>query len=70
MTEASRFDREFLRTALQLAGKSEVDHFLYISDVPIPPDDLRGRKSKKKIVYAVTLPSSRRSSSARATGRW
>jgi diadenylate cyclase len=56
MSEASRFDREFLRTALQLAGKGEVDHFLYISDVPIPPDDLRGRKSKKKIVYAVTLP--------------
>ena len=56
MTDATRFDREFLRTALGLAGKSEVDHFLYISDSPIPPEDLRGRKSKKKLVYAVTLP--------------
>jgi len=54
MTEASKFDREFLRTALTLAGKGEVDHFLYISDVPIEPQDLRGRPARKKLVYAVT----------------
>ena len=50
----SRFDREFLRSALQLAGRSEVDHFLYIADAPIPPEDLRGRKARQKIIYAVT----------------
>ncbi|HEY8208739.1 MAG TPA: diadenylate cyclase [Myxococcaceae bacterium] len=54
MTDASKFDREFLRTALSLAGKGEVDHFLYISDEPIEPQDLRGRPARKKLVYAVT----------------
>jgi len=54
MTDASKFDREFLRTALSLAGKGEVDHFLYISDEPIEAADLRGRPARKKLVYAVT----------------
>src|SRR5215510_9071476 len=54
MTDASKFDREFLRTALSLAGKGEVDHFLYISDEPIEPQDLRGRPARKKLVNAVT----------------
>jgi diadenylate cyclase len=56
MSEKTRFDREFLRNALSLAGRGEVDHFLYISDVQIPPEDLRGRKYRKKLVYAVTMP--------------
>lgn len=56
MSESSRFDREFLRNAIALAGKNEVDHFLFISDALIPPEDLRGRKCRKKLVYAVTLP--------------
>lgn len=56
MSESSKFDREFLRNAIALAGKSEVDHFLFISDTLIPPEDLRGRKCRKKLVYAVTLP--------------
>lgn len=55
MSENSKFDREFLRAALALAGKGEVDHFLYICDIPIPPEDLRGRKCRRKLVYAVTL---------------
>ncbi|RKH43503.1 hypothetical protein D7X55_12005 [Corallococcus sp. AB049A] len=55
MSDNTKFDREFLRSALTLAAKSEVDHFLYISDVPIPPDDLRGKPARKKLVYAVTL---------------
>src|SRR5579859_7576669 len=54
MREYTKFDREFLRSALALAGKSDVDHFLFISDAPIPPEDLRGRKCRKKLVYAVT----------------
>lgn len=56
MAETTKFNREFLRTALALAGKNEVDHFVYISDDIIPPEDLRGRKCRKKLVYAVTLP--------------
>jgi DNA integrity scanning protein DisA with diadenylate cyclase activity len=55
MSDSSKFDREFLRSALSLAAKSEVDHFLYISDTPIPPEDLRGKTARKKLIYAVTL---------------
>lgn len=55
MSDSTKFDREFLRSALSLASKGEVDHFLYISDTPIPPEDLRGKPVKKKLVYAVTL---------------
>jgi diadenylate cyclase len=54
VSEASKFDREFLKGALALANKGEVDHLLYISDVPIDPAELRGRKCRKKLVYAVT----------------
>jgi DNA integrity scanning protein DisA with diadenylate cyclase activity len=55
MSDSSKFDREFLRSALSLASKPEVDHFLYISDTPIPSEDLRGKLAKKKLVYAVTM---------------
>jgi len=51
---AAKFDREFLKAALALANRAEVDHLLYIADVPIEPADLRGRKCRKKLVYAVT----------------
>jgi diadenylate cyclase len=51
---AAKFDREFLKCALALANRAEVDHLLYIGDVPIEPSDLRGRKCRKKLVYAVT----------------
>src|SRR3982075_863805 len=50
----ARFDKEFLRSILSLAASPEVDALLYVSDVPIAPQDLRGRRVKKKIVYAVT----------------
>jgi DNA integrity scanning protein DisA with diadenylate cyclase activity len=55
MSEATRLDREFLKSALTLASQPDVDHLLYICDVPISPADLRGRKCRKKLVYAVTL---------------
>jgi DNA integrity scanning protein DisA with diadenylate cyclase activity len=55
MENASKFDREFLRSSLRMAGHADVDHFLYISDVPIAPEDLRGKPARKKLVYAVTL---------------
>lgn len=54
MSETSRLDREFLKSALTLASQSDVAHLLFISDVPISPNDLRGRKCRKKLVYAVT----------------
>ncbi|HEX8435309.1 DNA integrity scanning protein DisA nucleotide-binding domain protein [Archangium sp.] len=54
MSDASKFDREFLRAALSLAGKGDVDHFLYISDTPIAAEDLRRQHAKRKLVYAVT----------------
>lgn len=57
MSETTKFDRDFLRSALQLAAKSEVDHLLYIGDIPIGAEDLRGRRCRKKLVYAVTLDS-------------
>ncbi len=50
----ARLDKEFLRAALQLAAKAEVDHLLYIGDQPIPGEELRGRRSRKKLIYAVT----------------
>jgi len=52
--EVTRFDREFLRSALALAAKPDIDHFLYICDTPIAADDLRRKQAKKKLVYAVT----------------
>lgn len=54
MSDTPKFDRDFLRSALALAGKSEVDHLLYINDAPISPDDLRGRQCRRKLIYAVT----------------
>ncbi len=54
MADISKFDLQFLRTVLTLAGKSEVDHLLYISDHPMAASDMRGRPLKKKLIYAVT----------------
>jgi diadenylate cyclase len=49
-----KLDRTFLKAVISLAAKPEVDHLLYVSDVPVPSADLRGRPLKKKLVYAVT----------------
>jgi DNA integrity scanning protein DisA with diadenylate cyclase activity len=54
MSDPSRFDREFLKGALALANQSEVTHLLYISDMPLSSADLRGRRARKKLLYAVT----------------
>ncbi len=54
MPETSKFDREFLRACLALAAKPDVDHFLYICDIPLSADELRGRKARRKLIYAVT----------------
>ena len=44
--EMTRFDREFLRSALSLAAKPDIDHFLFICDTPIAPDDLRRKQAR------------------------
>jgi DNA integrity scanning protein DisA with diadenylate cyclase activity len=49
-----KFDKEFLRGALALMSRPEVDRLLYVSDHPLYPAELRGRPSKRKLVYAVT----------------
>ncbi len=49
-----KFDREFLRGALALMSRPEVDRLLYVSDHPLTPAELRGRPAKRKLVYAVT----------------
>lgn len=54
MSDTGRLDREFLKGALHLASQSDVDHLLYIADTPLAPADLRGRKCRKKLIYAVT----------------
>jgi len=52
--DKAKFEREFLRAALSLASKAEVDHLLFISDDPIDSQDLRGRRCRRKLIYAVT----------------
>lgn len=54
MAETSKLDREFLRSALTLASRAEVDHLLYVSDYPLTADELRGRSLRRKLIYAVT----------------
>lgn len=49
-----RFDREFVRAALALASRGEVDRLLIVSDHPLLPAEIRGRPIKRKLVYAVT----------------
>ncbi len=50
----SKFDREFLRAILSLAAREAVDHLLFVSDVPLSSEDLRGRSTKSKLVYALS----------------
>jgi DNA integrity scanning protein DisA with diadenylate cyclase activity len=49
-----KFDREFVRAALMLTARSEIDRLLYVSDYPLSASDIRGRPIKRKLVYAVT----------------
>lgn len=49
-----KFDREFVRAALMLTARPEIDRLLYISDHPLSSSDIRGRPIKRKLVYAVT----------------
>ncbi len=49
-----RLEREFVRVALALASRQEVDRLVLVTDRPLGPAELRGRPLKKKLVYAVT----------------
>jgi len=49
-----KFDREFVRAALMLTARQEIDRLLYVSDHPLSASDIRGRPIKRKLVYAVT----------------
>lgn len=49
-----RFEKAFVKTALALAARPEVDRLVYVSDSPLQTSDLRGRPIKRKLVYAVT----------------
>src|SRR5918911_1627422 len=50
----AKFDREFVRAALVLAARTEVDRLLIVTDHPLLPNEIRGRPIKRKLVYAVT----------------
>jgi diadenylate cyclase len=50
----TRMEREFVRAALALASRPEVDRLVLVSDQPLSTSDLRGRPIKRKLVYAVT----------------
>ncbi len=49
-----KLDREFLKAALALTSRSDVDRLLLVSDHPLSPNEIRGRPIKRKLVYAVT----------------
>jgi diadenylate cyclase len=53
MAEA-KLDREFLRAALALTSRAEVDRLLLVSDHPLTTAEIRGRPIKRKLVYAVS----------------
>ncbi len=56
MAEAnpSKLDRDILKMVLNLAGRKEVARLLYIHDEPLPPEELRRRPIKRKLLFAVT----------------
>ncbi|WP_041453533.1 DNA integrity scanning protein DisA nucleotide-binding domain protein [Anaeromyxobacter dehalogenans] len=49
-----KLDRDFLRSALALMSRSDVDRLLFVSDHPPSPTEVRGRPTKRKLVYAVS----------------
>lgn len=50
----AKLEREFVRSALVLAGRADVDRLVIVTDRPLAPAELRGRPLKRKLVYAVT----------------
>jgi len=50
----SRFERELVRAALNLASKSDVRHLLWISDYPPAAEELKGKALRRKLICAAT----------------
>ena len=51
---------EIIRAAVALATKSQVDHLLYVGDLPLPEESFRGKPSaRKKLIQAVVGVSQR-----------
>jgi diadenylate cyclase len=51
---------EIIRAAVALATKSNVDHLLYVGDLPLPEEAFRGKpRARKKLVQAVVGVSQR-----------
>jgi len=48
----SRFERELVRAALNLASKADVRHLLWISDYPPAAEEIKGRSLRRKIIFA------------------
>lgn len=49
-----KLERDILRAIFSLTSKSAVDHLLYVSDNPLPVEEVKGKAWRKKIVYAVS----------------
>ena len=51
---------EIIRAAIALVSKSNVDHLLYVGDLPLPEEAFRGKpRARKKLVQAVVSPTQR-----------
>jgi diadenylate cyclase len=50
----AKLEREFVRSALVLGSRPDVDRLVIVTDRPLSPAELRGRPLKRKLVYAVT----------------
>lgn len=49
-----KLDRDFLRSALALGARSDVDRLVLITDEPLVGREISGRPIKRKLIYAVT----------------
>jgi DNA integrity scanning protein DisA with diadenylate cyclase activity len=59
-TAAGKTQLDVIRSAIALASKSNVDHLLYVGDLPLPEELFRGKPgARKKLVQAVVGASQR-----------
>jgi diadenylate cyclase len=59
-TPTGKAQLDVIRAAVALASKPNVDHLLYVGDLPLPDEAFRGQpRARKKLVQAVVSPSQR-----------
>ncbi|HVZ75122.1 MAG TPA: diadenylate cyclase [Polyangia bacterium] len=59
-TPTGKTNLDVIRAAISLANKSNVDHLLYVGDLPLPEEVFRGQpRARKKLVQAVVGASQR-----------